>query len=75
MGHARAHANVHAHTPKHAPTHRFDSGIEECFKDILKFFEANPDVLDYLTDKGTRKVSRKYRAEWEKCFRNAALSG
>ena len=72
-----SHAHTHTHTHTHAHTHtlrRFDTGMEKCFENVIEFFKENPQFLDYLTDKGTRKVSRKYNAQWEMGFRNAALT-
>ena len=73
--HMRTIAYVYTQSATRTLTHRFDAGIEKCFKDAIDFFTENDDMKDLLTDKGTRKVSRKYLAAWEKGFRNAALSG
>lgn len=55
--------------------YRFDANIDNCFRDVITMFGKSSNLIDYLTDTGSHKVSRKYLAAWERGFRLAALTG
>ena len=57
-------------------SYRFDSTIDSCFADIMKYInKKKKKFLKVLDDQGKNNVPTKYLALWEKGFRKAALTG
>ena len=57
-------------------SYRFDSTIDSCFEDIMRYINKNKKkFIKVLADEGKHKVPIKYLALWAKGFRKAALTG